>query len=200
MTADLTAADRALRWQESCGAIAAWLPAARALTSQPDQDGAMAAGQPSGRPPWNPAAANAALAAHEGLRRLEASLRLAVTGRPGPRRGGSDANTDAALTAIEALGHAITVPAMAQAARILDRWSRAIQQLPAVDEAETPVKIPARCPYCGFAMLRVYPREGRVTCLRFGACFDADGAHPAGTMEVGRLGPQVRWNDGLVAP
>ena len=184
----------------SCAAIAVLLPAARALMAAPDHDGATGGGKPGSRPPWNPAAASAAMDAHEGLRRLEASLRRDVTGHPGRRRGGSDANTAAALKAIEALGHAVTASAMAEAARILDRWSRQIQELPAVDEAEHAQKIPAPCPYCGFAMLRVYPREGRVTCLRKGACFDADGRHPVGTMEVGRLGPQVRWNDGLVAP
>ncbi len=185
---------------QACADIAAWLPIARTLITQPDTDGTTTGGQPASCPPGNPAAMAAVTDADEGLRRLEASLRVAVTGRPGPRRGGSDANTAAAIAAIEALGHAVTTTAMAQAARLLDRWSRAVQELPAIDQAEHPQKIPAKCPYCGFTMLRVYPREGRVTCLRFGACWDTDGRHPVGTMEIGRLGPQVRWNDGLVAP
>ncbi|SRR5229473_452953 len=184
----------------SCAALARWLPVATALMARPDEDGTAGAGQPSSRAPTNAAAENAAMDAHEGLRRLAASLRLAVSRHPGPRYGGSDTATMKALSAIEDLGQAVTVTAMAKAARILDGWSRQIQQLPAVDEAERPQKLTARCPYCGFAMLRVYPREGRVTCLRSGRCFDADGRHPAGMMEVGRLGPQVRWNDGLVAP
>jgi hypothetical protein len=168
--------------------------------AEPDTDPAPHRAQPGSRSPANPAAENAAMDAHEGLRRLAASLRLAVNGHPGPKWGGSDDATAAALDAIENLGQAVTATAMAKAARILDRWSRQIQQLPAVDEAEPPQKLTAQCPYCGFRMLRVFPREGRVTCLRYGACFDADGHHPAGMMEVGRLGPQVRWNDGLVAP
>jgi hypothetical protein len=184
----------------SCADLARWLPVAAALMAEPDTDGAMAHGQPASRPPWNPAAANAFHDADEGVRRLEASLRLAVTGRPGPRRGGSGAATMAALDAVENLGEAVTATAMAKAARILDRWSRAIQQLPAVDEAERPQKVTTECPYCKFKMLRVFPREGRVTCLRYGACWDGNGQHPKGTMEVGRLGPQVRWADGLVAP
>ena len=185
---------------ESCKAITVLLPAAETLITRPDTDGTEGHAQPGSCPPWNPAAATAVMNAHEGLRRLEASLRLQVTGRPGIRRGGSQANTAAAIRAIEALGCAVTTDAMAQAARILDRWSRQIQELPAVDEAEHPQKVQAPCPYCGFGMLRVYPRSGQVTCLRWGACFDADGRHPAGVMEVGRLAAQVRWNDGLVAP
>jgi hypothetical protein len=185
---------------EACAAIAAWLPAARALTAEPDTDGTTGTGQPGSRPPWNSAAANAAMDAHEGVRRLEASLRLAVNGHTGPRRGGSDDATTAAIAAIENLGQAVTVRAMAQAARILDRWTRQIRELPAIDQAEPWRRLRAPCPYCGFAMLRVRPRSGEITCLRYGACTDTDGHHPKGTMEAGRLGWQVRWNDGLVAP
>ena len=204
MTGDLAAA---------CATIARLLPVAEAMMTEPDT-GIPAAATGHGRaakaagsalsalshPPWNPAAASAVMDAHEGLRRLEASLRRDVTGKLGRKRPGSDANTMAALEAIEALGCAVTASSAALAARILDRWSRQIQELPAVDEAERPQRIPAACPYCHFPMLRVFPRSGQVTCLRWGACFDADGRHPVGTVEVGRLSPQVRWQDGLVAP
>jgi hypothetical protein len=185
---------------EACDTITACLAAARELITEPDTDGTTGTGQPASRPPWNPAAANAAMDAHEGLRRLEASLRQAVTGHPGPRRGGSDTATAAAIEAIGNLGHAVTTTAMTEAARILDRWSRAIQELPAIDQSEPWQRRPGKCPYCGLTMVRIKPRAGEVTCLRYGACFDTDGKHPAGTMEIGRLGPQVRWNDGLVAP
>jgi hypothetical protein len=185
---------------ESCTAIATWLPVAQALTTEPDISGVTAHGAPSSRPPWNSAAGNAAMDAHEGLRRLEAALRLAVTGRPGVRRGGSDANTAAAIDAIENLGQAVTVQAMAAAARILDRWVRQIQELPAVDEAEPWRKVAAACPYCRFPMLRVRPRSGEVTCLRYGACSDGDGQHPVGRLDVSVLSgdPLIRWADGLV--
>lgn len=201
---------------EHCADLARLLPAAAALITEPDEDGTAGSSQPGTRPPWNSAAAAAVMDAHEGIRRLEASMRRDVTGRTGPKRGGSDANTMAALRAIEALAYGIPErhdeefdedgkrkPCRCphcSAARILDRWARQIAELPAVDEAERPQKISAPCPYCKFPMLRVFPRSGRVTCLRMGACFDADGRHPVGTMEVGRLSPQVRWQDGLVAP
>lgn len=181
--------------------LAAWLPRARALITRPDIDGTHGAGQPGSAPPWNPAAAAATMDAHEGLRRLEASLRLAVTGRTGQRRGGSDANTQEALRAIEALGEAVTTDAAAQAARILDRWSVQVQQLPAIDRQERWLRVDAMCPYCRFPnSLRVAVRSRKVTCLRYGACQDGDGNHPAGVMEVGAASAQpcVAWQDGLV--
>lgn len=187
---------------EQCADLAALLPAAAALITEADADGTAGTGQPGSRPPWNSAAAAAVTDAHEGIRRLEASLRLAVAGHPGPRRGGSDANTMDALRAIEALGHGVTADAAAMAAAIIARWSRAIRELPAVDEAEPWRRISAACPYCGFGMLRVAARSGMVTCLRWGACHDADGRHPSGRMDVSPLtgDPVIQWQDGLVSP
>jgi len=184
---------------EACTAIAAWLPQAAELTAQPDADGSSGHGQPGSRPPWNAAAANAHLDAHEGLRRLEAAMRRAVTGHPGIRRGGSDANTAEAIKAIEHLGAGMTAAAAAEAARILDRWSLAVQQLAAIDEAERWLKVSGvACPYCGYPMLRMSPRSGRVTCMHFGACFDADGNHPQGQVDRSVGGdPMVSWADGL---
>jgi hypothetical protein len=186
----------------ACTGLAALLPAAAALITEPDEDGTAGSGQPGTRPPWNSAAAAAVMDAHEGVRRLEASMRYAVTGHTGPKRGGSDANTMAAIKAIEALSHAVTGDDAAMAARILERWTRKIRELPAVDEAESWRRIPATCPYCGFGMLRVAARSGQVTCLRYGTCTDSDGRHPAGHMDVSALtgDPLIRWNDGLVAP
>jgi hypothetical protein len=186
----------------SCADLARWLPAATVLTRHPDTDGSTGSGQPGSRPPWNTAAANAVTDAAEGVRRLEASLRRDVTGRPGRRRGGSDANTAAALKAIENLGRHPEADAYT-AYRCLQRWTRAIQQLPAVDEAEPWRRVPAKCPYCGFAMLRIQARLGRVACLRGGgACTDGDGRPPVGQLDVSQLtgDPLIRWADGLVAP
>lgn len=185
---------------ESCADLRHWLPIAQELTTEPDQDGTATGGKPGSRPPWNPSAANAAMDAHAGLRRLEASMRLAVTGHTGTMRGGSDGNTSAAIAAIEALGNALSVEAMTVAAHVLDRWSVAIQQLAAVDKVERWQRVQgAACPYCGNTMLRLSPRAGRVTCLRFGACFDGDGQHPVGFVQQGLDGtPLVAWSDGLL--
>ena len=187
---------------EACTTLARLLPVAQALTTEPDTDGTTGGGQPGTRPPWNPGAANAAMDAHEGVRRLEASLRHAVTGHTGPRRGGSDANTIAAIAAIEKLANAVDDDARAAATRYLDRLAQPIMELPAVDEAEPWRRVPATCPYCKFTMLRVQARAGKVTCLRFGACHDSNGRHPVGHVDVSRLtgDPLIRWQDGLVAP
>lgn len=187
----------------SCAELAAWLPAAAALTARPDTDGTAGSGQPGSAPPWNTPAAYALTDAAEGLRRLEASMRRDVTGRTGRRRGGSGANTMAALKAIEALGHGVPADDAAAAARIVGRWSRKIRELPAVDDAEPWRRISATCPYCGFSMLRVQARSGRVACLRGGcACLDGDGRPPVGHLDVSPLtgDPLIRWQDGLVAP
>lgn len=186
---------------DACADLASWLPAASDLIAEPDTDGTRSHGKPGSKPPWNAAAAHAALDAHAGIRHIETAFRTAITGQPGPRRGGSDANTIAALDAIARLGEAVTTDAAAEAARILTRWATAIQQLPAIDQAERPHRVTAECPYCGFEMLRFFPRSGRVTCLRAGACEDADGNHPVGRLSPSALPgmePGIEWADGLV--
>jgi hypothetical protein len=173
------------------------------LITQPDTTPAGAIGEAAGSaPPWNAAAANAALGAHQLTRRLEASLRLAVTGRCGPARGGSDANTAAAIAAITRLAEAVSDDSAAVAARLMDAASLAVARLPAVDTAQVWRRVAAPCPYCGFGMLRYAPGSGVVTCLRFGACHDSDGRHPQGQLGVNRVTGDglVAWNDGLVTP
>jgi hypothetical protein len=184
---------------DACAAITTWLPQAAALTHQPDTDGSSGHGKPGSRPPWNAAAANAYLDAHEFVRRLEPTIRYAVTGRPGKRRGGSDANTYQAIGMIENLSEALTEHAQAQIARLLWRLVTPIRQHPAVDLDERPQKVSgAACPYCGCPMLRLFPRSGRVTCLRFGACWDGNGDHPQGQVDHSVGGePMVAWADGL---
>jgi hypothetical protein len=184
---------------DACHALTTWLPHAHALTTRPDVDGTTGHGTGfHSQPPWNTAAANAYLDAAETTRRLEASLRHAVTGHPGTRRGGTDANTLLALQAIENLGQAVTSKAATTAARILARCLAPIERLPAVDTAEPSQKVRgATCPYCHTRMLLVFPRSGRVTCLLWGACFDGDGNHPAGLVDRSVTGEvMVAWADG----
>jgi hypothetical protein len=184
--------------REACAELARCLPIAQALITLPDDDGTTGAARPASRFPGNPAAFNAAQDAHAGVRRVEAALRAEVTGHT-LRRGGSDGNTAAALDAIAAFAVAVTSQAASEATRQLVRFAVAIQQLPAVDVAERWQRLAAKCPYCGFMMLRVAPRSGRVACLRGGlACFDSEGMAPTGTAGMGRLGPCVTWRDGLV--
>jgi hypothetical protein len=176
---------------------------AEQLITKPDTTPAGAIGEAAGSaPPWNAAAANAALGAHQLARRLEASLRFAVTGHCGPRRGGSDANTAAAIAAITRLAEAVSDDSAALAARLMDQATAAVDRLPAVDTAQVWRRVAAPCPYCGFGMLRYAPRPGVVTCLRFGVCFDSDGRHPQGQLGVNGVTGDglVAWSDGLVTP
>jgi len=184
----------------TCAIMAQLLPIAQALTTQPDTNGTTGHGQPGSRPPWNTAAANAAMDAHAGIRTLEADLREAVTGHRGPPRGGSDTSTIAALDAIQRLANNDARQAMVTAE--LSRLIVPIEQLPAVDQAEPWRRIPAQCPYCGYTMLRVQARAGIVTCLRHGACRDHQDRHPTGRLDVSRItgDPLIRWADGLVTP
>ena len=177
---------------DACADLAAALPRAQALTHIPDTDGTTSRSAPGSRPPWNPAAATALLDALEGARQLEASWRSGVVR---PMR-----VTGAVLASIVRLSYAMTETDQRMAVVAVTRWTTAILQLPAVDTEERPQRVAADCPYCGFGMLRVYPRSGRVTCLRFGACADNDGNHPLGHAGRSALNgdPVVTWQDGLV--
>ncbi len=195
---------------EAAAGLARCLCLAGQLSPQPDTIAANGPGLPAGpAEPWNAQAANAFLDAWQEVRDLEHELRAEVTGRPewvyrtrGPARGGSDANTNAALAAIAALAEAVDDPAAADIARRMGRRAAVVLQLPAVDEAERAQTVPARCPYCGVGMMRVFPRSGRVTCLRYGSCRDSGGHHPAGQLDVSRLTGDaiIVWADGRVTP
>jgi hypothetical protein len=178
---------------EACADLAAVLPLAQALLHLPDHDGTTSRTQPTSRPPWNSQAADALLDAAEGARQLEAAW------RSGHRR--PYAATGAVLASIVRLSYARDEGEQRAAVILLTRSATAIMQLAAVDQAERPQRVQADCPYCGFGMLRVYPRSGRVACLRgAGACADTNGQPPAG--HVGRSGldgsPRIEWADGLV--
>jgi len=185
--------------REACADLERWLPQAAALTALPDTDGTTAHGKPGSRPPWNQAAANAAMDAHAGIRDIEADLFYAVTGRPRRARGGSDGNTLAAIRATVALSASVAQGDAQDAARLIAGWVMVIQQLPAVDEAERFVRVyGAACPYCQVPMLRLGERSGRVTCLRAGSCYDSNGEHPAGFISRSVSGePMISWQDGF---
>jgi hypothetical protein len=188
--------------REWCDQLTRWLPTAQALIGEPDTDGTRTHTAPDSRPPWNSAVAVAVFDTAETMRRLEVSLRLIVTGHPGPRRGGSDANTHAAIIAITQLVHAVPEAVQRQATVVVARRVTTIQQLPAIDEAERFTTLQARCPYCGLGKLRWAERSGRVTCIRYGACFDGRGEHPLGHMGINLVTNEgaVYWNDGAVTP
>lgn len=175
-------------------------------------------GVPGTRTPGNTAALNAQLDAHEMIRRLEAAVRLAVAGHTGRQRGGSWGNTTAALKAIQKLGAALPVevkdargklvwPCQELAARVIERATSVIGQLPAVDEVPKWTKIrpgpgglPPKCPNCGTYSLRVALASGVVVCV-YPDCKDLDGRHPPqARMDISKVtGDAVLvWRDGLV--
>lgn len=193
MTADLRAA---------CADIAAWLPRAAELIAEQDEDGTSGGGKPGSSPPWNPAAASVFYDAHAMVRDTLAIFQLYVTGSAGLAISWSDGSTYKALHAIEKLGEAVPRDRVRQSTRDLVRCVMMIRQLPAIDEIERSRRLDfAACPYCGFAMLQVYPRSGGVACLRGEeVCTDSDGHVPRGFMTVSALdgSPRIAWADGLV--
>ncbi len=175
------------------------IPVARALITEPDAQGFAGHAQPASAPPWNSAAANACTDIHAAVREIEADLRYQVTGST-LVRGGSEANTYAALDAVLKLGEAANEVTADDAARILAHLADAVLMLPAVDLEERPQRVRAECPYCERTMLRVLPRSGEVTCLGWGSCFDADQRHPKGMIGRSRMDGSavIEWADGLV--
>jgi hypothetical protein len=163
------------------------------------------------KPPWNAAVGNCLLDTHELIRRLEASLRLAVTGHPGQARGGSAANTVAALRAIPKLAEAVSEHDRKQATRLLSKAAVYIGQLVSVDTAPKwekiragPGGLPPRCPRCLTYSLRVSILSGIVICVNPGTdaqgCRDLDGNPMRGRLDLNRLdgSPVLAWRDGTV--
>jgi hypothetical protein len=184
--------------RDACAELETWLPRAQVLTTQPDTS-TRTRGQPSSRPPWNGQVAMVLFDALEGIRQLKAELISETSSRLTERPPMSQ--TGSTLTAITRLVEAVPEASQRGVVVMVTRWTLAIMQLPAIDEAERPLRVAAECPYCGFGMLRVFPRSGRVACLRgAGGCSDVDGNPPVGLMGRSELDgtPCIAWSDGLV--
>lgn len=174
---------------EACADLRPLLPVAAALTAEPDAQGITRHPQPASAPPWNSAAANALYDAHAAVREIERDMRHEVIGS-GVRRGGSDANTLAALDAIEAMGGAVVRETAGDAARVLSRLADAVLMLPAVDLEERPRKLAGICPECGRSMINAWGRDKRVACLGCGL---------RGWMREGRVSDGcIEWEDGQI--
>ncbi|MFF4416172.1 hypothetical protein ACFYY8_26925 [Streptosporangium sp. NPDC001559] len=141
---------------------------------------------------------------HEGVRRLETSLRREAAGHLGERRGGSDANTAAALASIARLVHAVPEEAARHTARILSGWTRRAEEVRDIGLAERwePLRAPAgelppSYPYCKTFSLRVGRRAGQVRCVNR-KCVDGDGRTPVATIDKNRVTDDAMliWRDG----
>ncbi|MFB4285681.1 hypothetical protein ACBJ59_61215 [Nonomuraea sp. MTCD27] len=155
--------------------------------------------------PWNPEAGPLLYSISEEARKLEASLRRDVAGRLGDRRGGSDANTVAALESICRLAYGVPDDDARRAARIIGRWIRTARQV--IGEDQRPQLLPVRpgkrrppCPYCGTFSLRVAPHDGAIWCINGEECKDHDGNVPRGTMQRSDINGDgmITWNDGRI--
>jgi hypothetical protein len=197
--------------REACDQLAGYLARLEGLTAEPDSPAGGPAGvqsRPAEAPePYGPAG-RVLMDIWEGIRRLEASLRVAVLGHPGRRRGGSAGNTAAALEAVVKLAASLGDDGYVRAAAHLDRWIGSAKAVRGIDEAkrwrhlpgeaaQRPGEVlPPQCPYCRCFYLLYDPEAGIVVCSVAG-CEDGNGDAPialVGTDDAGR--PSLLWNDG----
>ena len=161
--------------REACDLLAALYPRLAAETPDPDCS-AFAAPGTTARPPAAPVPGNAAVIyAKTGIdaaaRQLEGVLLYSAgSRRPGPVRGGSDANTLAALEAIGRLIARADDDLYRMVVAELEQRLDEARSVPVIDEAERWRPVPQRpCPYCGYSTLRVLldaagQPAGRVEC------------------------------------
>jgi hypothetical protein len=154
--------------------------------------------------PWHATAAPALLDIDAAARRLERELHQEVFGTPAARRGGSYANTRAALEQLTRLAYAVPDSSARRAAREVSGWIRHARWTIGEDERPQPIprapgKDPVICPYCDTYALRVVPRDSRIWCIN-GECTDRDEHRPNGTLgyddETGE--GKIMWADGRV--
>lgn len=144
------------------------------------------------------------MSTHEGIRRLEVSLRLAVRGEPGTRRGGSDENTAEALRMIAKLGTQLDERRARRAARFLSWMIGGAQAVDGIDEARRwrhlpkgdGERLPPRCPYCGTYYL-VADVEALLVACSYPGCTDSNGDPPVAALaREGSSWAVVTWADG----
>jgi hypothetical protein len=139
----------------------------------------------------------------EGIRRLEASLRLAVLGSPGRRRGGSDEETARTLGQIAKLATQLDERRAKRAARFLAWMIGGAQCVDGIDEARrwrhvpksADERLPPRCPYCETCNL-VADVEALLVACAYPGCLDANDDPPVAAMACDAAGPMLTWADG----
>ena len=161
--------------REACDLLSGYMGTLELLVAEPASTQNAAVGmspRPADTPePWDASVGRALMDGHEGVRRLEAVLRYALNGHPGPRRGGSAGNTTAALDAIPRLAAGLTEDVEAASRRYLEHLINEAQKVRAIDEAEQWRPVPSRpCPYCRCYFLKVMidsrgQPAGRVGCF-----------------------------------
>ncbi len=201
--------------RDNCTALAGYRAALeRHVTEAASPQGGMAP-RPADAPfPGDPQAFAALMVIHEAAFRLEASLKLAIAGHPGLRRGGSEGNFLAALSAVPGLAAGLPEDREALVAQVLEWLMDVARTVPAIDEAQRWRYVRGRaCPYCKCGVsLRVLldargDPSGHVEChagpvVRDGVtvwCVDGNGLRPCAEMGTDGQGrPALMWADGLV--
>lgn len=159
--------------------------------------------------PWNEEAGAALYGISAEARRLEERLRVAIIGYPGRHRGGSDANTVAALQEICTLVYVAPPDSVREAARQVSGWIRAARLVRDIGLEERAQPLPVRpgrrrppCPYCGTFGLRVLPHDGGIWCINRDreTCKDRDGNRPRGTLQRSQVDGDgmIVWRDGRI--
>jgi len=201
--------------RDSCAALAGYRAALEHHVTQAASPQGGMAPRPADAPfPGDNAAFAALMVIWEKVPRLEASLKLAVAGHPGLRRGGSAGNFLDALKAIPGLASGLPEDAEAAAAQLLEWLVDVARAVPAIDEAQRWRYVRGRaCPYCGCGVsLRVLldakgDPSGHIEChagpvVRDGVtvwCVDRNGLRPCAEMGTDeRARPALIWADGLV--
>jgi hypothetical protein len=183
------------------------------LLAQPVAEGVAPGmtGRPAAPPePWYTPAGHALMDAWEGVPRLEAWLRYAKTGNPGPRRPGSARHWLAALRALPGLAAGLPEDDADAAARMLYRWIDQAKRVHGIDEARRlrhlprrpGERLPPRCPHCRCFQL-VADVDARVVFCTHPGCQDRNGLPPVASMDRDEEGrPVLAWADGIreIAP
>lgn len=174
------------------------LPKLQELLPEPDNTGLKAGTigrhAPESREPWNQAVADAYWNLWHGTGQLVNYLRHELNLRiwRHPPTG---------LKALEAIGRlalSVSRDELGYVVRKLERWADLARRIPAIDESEPWVPVPAvpggtppACPYCGTFGLRMQRRRGQVRCALPG-CEDGDGNVTRARMEPGRMTGEAR--------
>lgn len=157
------------------------------------QTGTIGRHAPESREPWAPQAAAAYWDIYFGAREMARAMRGAAGMRRPPDVCGFEA-----LEIVQRMAPASSDWILRGVTRKLRQWVRQADAVPALDEQEPWVALPAppgrnplACPYCGTFGLRMLRRKGEVRCF-FPDCTDADGKPTRARMEPGRMTGEER--------
>jgi hypothetical protein len=136
--------------------------------------------RPHSPAPWNAGAALCRMDLHALAREIESRWRE-MAGFSALARGGSDANTRAALRALENLCEARGVEVRGGAGD-LERWARGARGV--LGDLERPRRVPREmvCPFCHVGALRMLAGRGIVFCVNPG-CRTPTGERAVARME-----------------